>query len=246
MKGWRVVGASVEGSRHRAAGLGCGDAHGWVQAEGWLGLAVADGAGSAQLGARGARLAIQAALGVLEEDLSEPLGNGEGLLQGAMEAARRRLEAEALEHQCPLPEFATTLLLALLTPRGLTTAQIGDGAIVARQEGVWRRLGEAHKGEHANETLFLSTCDSLRHLSLHTEPASGLEALVLLTDGLEPLAFDLGRAQPHPPFFEALYRFIHRDQEPILLQAQLRGELCSQAIEARTDDDKTLLIAVPY
>ncbi|MER3482999.1 MAG: serine/threonine protein phosphatase, partial [Meiothermus sp.] len=67
----------------------------------------------------------------------------------------------------------------------------------------------------------------------------------LLTDGLEPLAFNLRQGQPHSPFFEALYRFARRNEEVATLTAQLCNELRSDRLEARTDDDKTLVIAVP-
>lgn len=240
-----MVGASVEGSSHRAASLGCDDAHAYFQAEGLLVLAVADGAGSAQFGGEGARIAVEAALGALIDSLGEPVKDWDELLRNAVATARYALKAEAASRECPLSEFAATLLLAVCTPDCLTAAQLGDGAIVARQAGVWERLCESQKGEHVNETMFLTVPEPMGYLSTRVQSAADLEAIILLTDGLEPLAFNLREGQPHPPFFEALYRFACRDEPITALTAQLCGELHSKAIEARTDDDKTLLMGVP-
>lgn len=240
-----MVGASVEGSSHRAANLRCDDAHAYFQAEDLLILVVADGAGSAQFGGVGARIAVEAAVGALVDGLGEPVDDWDGLLQSAVGAARQVLgdEAELLEN--PLREFATTLLLVVHTPECLASAQIGDGAIVARRAGVWERLCDSHKGEHVNETVFLTVPEPLQYLSTRVLPPADLEAIILLTDGLEPLAFNLGESRPHRPFFDALFRFARREESNETLNAQLCQELRSKALEARTDDDKTLLIAVP-
>ena len=240
-----MVGASVEGSSHRAASLGCDDAHAYFQAEGLLVLAVADGAGSAQFGGEGARIAVEAALGTLIDSLGEPVKDWDELLRNAVATARYALKAEAASRECPLSEFAATLLLAVCTPDCLTAAQLGDGAIVARQAGGWERLCDSQKGEHINETMFLTVPEPMGYLSTRVQPAADLEAIILLTDGLEPLAFNLRQGQPHSPFFEALYRFARRNEEVATLTAQLCNELRSDRLEARTDDDKTLVIAVP-
>lgn len=243
---WRVMGASVAGSSHRAAGLGCDDAHGYRQMDGLLLLAVADGAGSAKLGGQGARIAVETALDTLQDVLSEPRADWEEVFRQAFRITRQVLRAEAYAQQQPLREFATTLLLAVWTPDHLAAAQLGDGAIVARCGEGWERLTTPHEGQHANETLFLTTRNPENRISIGAKPLGEypLEAVILLTDGLEALALDLRQSQPHPPFFEALYRFAQREGEIETLNMTLQQELCSQAIETRTDDDKTLLIAV--
>lgn len=242
--GWRVIGASVEGSSHRQAGRGCDDACGWRQAGGLLLLAVADGAGSARWGGEGARIAVEAALGALYDGLLE-LSLDWGLALGrALRAARVVLEAEAYYRGQPLREFATTLLLAVADGERLGAVQLGDGAIVARRGGHWQRLTRPNEGEYANETVFLTVSEPQRHASSFVGPCGDLEALVLLTDGLEGLALNLREGEPHAPFFEALHRFARQGEAVGALEAALRRELASERIEARTDDDKTLLIAL--
>lgn len=242
---WRVIGASVAGSSHRAAWLGCDDAHGYRQVDDLLLLAVADGAGSARLGGQGARIAVETALDTLQDALSEPRADWEEIFRQTVRTTRQVLKAEAQAQQQPLREFATTLLLAVWTPDHLAAAGLGDGVIVARYQERWERLTSPHQGEYANETLFLTVPTPEDKLSIWARVLGDHpQAVILLTDGLEALALNLRHNQPHPPFFEALYRFARREESPQELQALLQQELASPAIEARTDDDKTLLIAV--
>lgn len=70
---WRVAAASVAGTAHDAADTGCQDAHAVaVRGDGALVAAVADGAGSAPHSARGAAVAVAAAVGTLAGDGGEP------------------------------------------------------------------------------------------------------------------------------------------------------------------------------
>ncbi|MFN2251134.1 MAG: protein phosphatase 2C domain-containing protein, partial [Anaerolineae bacterium] len=120
---WRVVAASVTGTSHAARGVDCQDAHAYVvRPDGTLILAVADGAGSADQSADGARIAVERVIEVIDarldaassEDLaraqhgdaatpSEVVGGvvaagppdeqwWRGLLTSAVQAARARID----------------------------------------------------------------------------------------------------------------------------------------------------------
>jgi len=243
---WRIIGASIEGLSHRLANWGCDDHHGYRVMDDRLLLAVTDGAGSAQLGGEGARIASEAVLDALADAFIEPSQNPQALLLQAFRTARHLLKAEALIRHKPLREFATTLLVAVWTPEYLAAAQLGDGAIVAKQNGNWQMLTQRHKGEHANETVFLTMREPRRFTSVAVYPlAEPVDAVMLLSDGLENIALNLRQNQPHQPFFEALYRFAKRGEEVETLNMLLRQELSSELIESRSNDDKTLLMALP-
>jgi serine/threonine protein phosphatase PrpC len=67
---WRVVAASVTGAGHAGTSCGCQDAHHWTEiAGGILVAAVADGAGTASLGAVGASVAAKIAVTTIKRDL---------------------------------------------------------------------------------------------------------------------------------------------------------------------------------
>ena len=65
-----------------------------------------------------------------------------------------------------------------------------------------------------------------------------------LTDGLLRLVLDLNRNVPHRPFFEPLVEFASDVSDPAAAEAQLADFLASDRVCARTDDDKTLVLAL--
>ena len=71
MDDWRVMAASVQGESHEKTGQPCQDACEWlVTAGGVLVGAVADGAGTAELGDVGAQMATRAALAALSRGVA--------------------------------------------------------------------------------------------------------------------------------------------------------------------------------
>jgi hypothetical protein len=55
------------------------------------------------------------------------------------------------------------------------------------------------------------------------------------------LALDMARREPHPPFFQPLFAFAQRADAS---QSELLAFLDSERVCARTEDDKTLVLAV--
>jgi hypothetical protein len=69
------------------------------------------------------------------------------------------------------------------------------------------------------------------------------ERVALFSDGLLRLALNLAAAAPHAPFFNSLFAFL-TSQPSLDATAQALGEfLQSDRVNARTDDDKTLVVA---
>lgn len=258
---WRVVAASLAGTSHIANGLPCQDAHGWRELPGGLLIAaVADGAGSASRSDEGAALAVEAALEELAARLTaddahrgpEPdPGADPGMdpvpaaaLRAAFAAAREALLARAAAEGFPARDLACTLALAVVDARALSAAQVGDGAVLARQaDGSWQSLLAPQKGEYANEVLLLIAPEALERMSLAQVPAP--EALVLSTDGLIRLMLRMPGGEPHPAFLDPLVAFARQAAHVAPARLGLRSFLGSERVCSRTDDDKTLLIALP-
>lgn len=138
--------------------------------------------------------------------------------------------------------YATTLLLAVMTGRWAAFAQIGDGAIVAARTGGELELVLAPAaGEYLNETDFLTETDYLARLNLRTLPAPEIAALALMSDGVQWLAIDHANQQPHEGFFAPIFAFV---AQPEANAEALETFLDSERVNARTDDDKTLIVAV--
>lgn len=241
---WRVLGASVIGQAHSARGMPNQDALATASGPGGsLLLAVADGAGSAPLSDQGALLACQTAVAALAAlDLEEP----EAALRGALSKASQAVHSQARRAGKPARDYACTLLLALATPEWVSGLQLGDGAIIVQSGGQPSRLTPGWRSSYAGETVFITSPDAPRLASVASRQAAEVEALALLTDGLEPVATDLGSGQPFAPFFEPLFSFTVATSESgvqALRNRQLADLLGSERVRLRTHDDTTLLLA---
>jgi hypothetical protein len=206
--------------------------------DGVLLLAAADGAGSARLAARGANLAVTAAIAALAAANPGTVGWIPSLEQ-ALQHARGALNASARRDRNALRDYACTLLLAVVTPTEIAGLQVGDGAMVISTEGGIQRFTQPGRGRFAGETVFVTSPQALRQAAVAVTPASGVTALALLTDGLEPVATRLADGEPFAPFFTPLFAFAAGNGTAGPLEALL----ASERISARTHDDTTLLLA---
>lgn len=200
--------------------------------------------------------------------------SSEALIGGAVRAARERIERAASELVGGLPPpaagcdgddegsgtgstraidgFATTLLAVVMTPHHLAAVQIGDGYVVRiTDHGAFERLFPPSRGRFANETYFLTSYASLDelaargHLQTRVAPVDGIAGVAVITDGLEPVAMDMrAGGVPHAPFFSGLVDALSRHDPATFaehVERYLRG---SAKVRERSDDDKTLVLAL--
>lgn len=228
---WRALGASVAGAGHRARGTACEDACAvLVDGDGTLLVAVADGAGSAAAAARGSSAAVAIAMAALRAGVRA----GDALL-----LARGALDDLAEGAGRPVGDLATTLLVVRADAAGVETAQVGDGAVVLRRDGVYEVPAPDAKGEYLNETCFLTSASWRTSMREAWVPADGVDGIAAMSDGLQLVAFDLATGVPHAPFFEPFVAFAAEDG-PV---EQLESFLASPRVGERTDDDVTLVVA---
>lgn len=271
---WNASAVSVVGTRHLEQGRECGDAshvH-WDPELEFLVLCAADGAGEAKHAASGSAGAVEAVSGLAPElmkryraDLENPDRLREILLELARDA-RAQLESVARRGEVPSPgapvddrsvpgslhAYATTLLVVIVTPGYLASLQIGDGFIlVVTKPPDMRVVFRPSKGEFANQTCFLTSFASFdelladRQVQVNVRPSAGVCAVALITDGLEHVAMNMrGGGTPHPPFFLDLMAKLLKLM-PAEYAKGLKGSLLgNERINAKTDDDKTLVLAV--
>lgn len=226
---WRAIASSVVGSGHRALGVGCEDASCVeVTDDGTLLVAVADGAGSAPLAHEGSVRAVEAAMEGLRAGVE---------LVAVMEGARLALEPVVAGER--LGDRATTLLVVRVGDGVVSTAQVGDGAVVLRRGGSLEVLAADDKGEYLNETCFLTSDGWRESLRIETVAAEGVDGVAAMTDGLQLVAFDLATGVPHAPFFAPFFSFVAGDGDV----DGLASFLGSDRVGERTDDDVTLAVA---
>ncbi len=238
---WSVLGASVAGTGHRDHAVPCQDAfrvRPFGPASGWLAVAVADGAGSATHAEAGATLACDELVRRVTLGTPESLLTPDGMTE-LFRGVREAVLAEAERLGVPGRELACTALLTVVGPDAAAFAQVGDGAIVVGD----RVVSWPEPAEYANATDFLTDDDFPARLRFETTDGP-TDELAVLTDGLQRLALDFAARTPHAAFFRPLFDALRTATDPKALVEPLRAFLDSPRVNARTDDDKTLVIAV--
>jgi serine/threonine protein phosphatase PrpC len=241
-------GAVATGTAHVRLDLPCQDAVAYQADEHNLLVALSDGAGTAERSQYGAQTAVQAALDSLAAALDTSLpGEQPGwqdTLHAAFAAARAALESLAEIEEQPLRAYAATLILAVATADRLVVAQLGDGAVVAGESPEELYLvNRAQRGEYANETYFLTQEDALEQVQVAVYERA-VNLLAVMSDGLTRLAMQLPAQEPYLPFFQPLLAFAAHANEEEQAAGHLVEFLTSERVCDRTDDDKSLVLAV--
>lgn len=238
---WQTTTATVVGSSHERDGTPGQDVVGIVAVDDdrAVVVAVADGAGSAADGGKGAAVAVAAALdaAVSATTTGAPPVDAANL---ALDAARVAVEAQADTGETPLADLASTLAVAVVTSDEVGAAVVGDSAIVVCAAGDYIVV-TGDSGEYINETTFLTSADWERARRAETVfgPVDGVAAF---SDGLALLALDVASGTAHAPFFAPLFEFAGAAGDD--RNVQLASFLASPRVRDRTDDDVTLALIV--
>jgi hypothetical protein len=155
------------------------------------------------------------------------------------------LQNEAEKQVCELGDLACTFVAFVATPDWVIAMQIGDGFIVVRQQDKqdYELVFEPDKGEYANETTFVTSSNALREMQVKVIK-SACDFVCASTDGLERLAIRVSDWKPFPPFFKPFEEFLKETPDPEQDDEYILSFLNSDRLNARTDDDKTLLICL--
>lgn len=247
---WKIVRASATGTSHIASGNPCQDASGAqeliIEDHSVMVACVSDGAGSALRGDVGATTACGELVRIVERDgwrLFDDEQCREQLAGGWCRAIRSAIEGKAAELAAPIRQLACTLLGAVIMEESAIFFQIGDGAIVIPDEENYAAVFWPQSGEYANTTNFLTDEDYSLNLgvALHEKR---VDELAMFSDGIERLALRFSDRSVHSPFLKPLFATVSEAGNHSVLQGALLKFLDSDAINERTDDDKTLLLAV--
>jgi len=207
---------------------------------------VADGAGSAGHGGEGADLAIQAAAESVGSRLKNPeFAISDGLAVDLLTAIRDRISGEADRRELKARDFACTFLGLLCSSTATLITQVGDGGI-ALDIGNGLEIPIAPMGgEYANMTHFVTQDDAVDVLVTKLYPAQAVRA-ALFSDGLQRLAIRMATNTPHLPFFTRFFQVMTEttEEKEDEFHNALARFLQSPSVNERTDDDKTLALAV--
>lgn len=208
-------------------------------------LACADGAGSASAAHIGSDLACQTVVRAVVEFLSQGVRVAEieeAMLHAWMAETHQTLVDEAAILLTPSRELACTLLLAIIGESASAFVQIGDGAIICRENDGYQPIFWPQSGEYINATYFLTDPQFAQHVQI-AHCSKRITEVALLTDGLQMLALNYATQSVHQPFFQPLFQTLRNVPNHDELRGPLRQFLTSPRVNERTDDDKTLVLA---
>jgi hypothetical protein len=207
---------------------------------------VSDGAGSASFGRQGAALTCRT---ISERARRYFTCSGEFPAEEEVWPwicqVRERIDRAAAARGLARREFSCTLIAVFANSLGTMVLHIGDGAAVARMDEDWSAMSWPAHGEYAAQTFFI-TDDPVPRLRI-AAPLGPVVAVAVFSDGIERLVLDFSTLRASAGFFDAMTRPLLAS--PLLgrnrkLSASLQEYLDSETINRRTDDDKSLILAV--
>ena len=251
---WKFGFASVAGTSHLKASLPCQDAS---RAEIVLDqngqevliAAASDGAGSASQAQLGALFAAEFFVAGVKGHLVNG-GNLESLTAGFVKHWIEAFQQTAngwVTESGTIQDFACTLLAAVISNEQVCYFHLGDGAIVESLRGendLYHCASWPQQGEYANTTHFLTDVDAASKIFVEVKHAA-VDEVALFTDGLQNLVLDYRTQSAHAPFFAPLFGRLRLQPDGFSQEFSdsLALYLNSEKFNARTDDDKTLLLA---
>jgi hypothetical protein len=254
---WRIAAASAIGTSHIKNGQPCQDSvrvrlvqtpNGPV-----LISAVSDGAGSAAHSEIGSRAAVTTATYLIENFLEAGglVGSiGRDVVLSWLAQIQSAISTFASESGMSTREFACTLLVALIASEDAVFFQIGDGAMVVREEGDegWSYVFWPQHGEYINSTNFITANDAADVMEF-AAVSRRIESFSAFSDGIESLVLHYATKTVHDPFFNNMIAPVHEASAQGLndkLSDSLLNYLNSERVCSRTDDDKSLVLATRY
>ncbi|MDA0590547.1 MAG: PP2C family serine/threonine-protein phosphatase [Planctomycetota bacterium] len=252
---WKWVSGSVVGTSHAGDELPCQDSNlaGVEDLDGQACFVscVADGAGSAKHSDVGSATACRTFRSLVSDhgwrlselDPSDFAVSFEGVAVTWCRQIRSSIECEAERLNVPVRQLACTFLAAIVFDNIAGFIQIGDGAIVVQKKDISGVVVWPQSGEYANTTNFLTDEDFQLNLECHIVPGK-IDQLALFSDGLERLILKFVDKTVHAPFLMPLFAKLREVKNSSDLVGPLGNFLGSSEVNSRTDDDKTLSLAV--
>ena len=249
---WTWACASQVGTSHIKTGQRLQDAYSCfsLQAGGrsvFVGI-VSDGAGSAEFGGEGAALVCRSIGSSARLHFSTFSSfPDEKSVQYWVDAARDLIYKAAEPRGKTARDFAATLVCVISDGSTSIVAHIGDGCVVAREQGtaIWFAPTWPDHGEYASTTTFVTDQPAAK-VRVATV-SRGVDVLALFSDGIERMVLDMAAKEPSGKYFEVVARPVLTSAvlsgKDLPLSIQLQSYLGGEQVNSRTDDDKTLVIA---
>lgn len=249
---WKWIAAAHKGTSHEKSGVRLQDALKCFSVEkkkrSIFFAVVSDGAGSASHGGQGASIVCrrfsQAARKHFLHESSIP---NNSIIDAWADQARDSIFLAASRRNLTPRDFAATLVCVISDGKQSLIAHIGDGCAVLldSKAKAWIAPSWPDHGEYASTTYFITDESDLKlRVTRYQNP---IDSIALFSDGLERLALDFSEQKPFAGFLDGISRPLIQSTltgKNVALSSALKRYLSSEVINSRTDDDKSLIIAI--
>jgi hypothetical protein len=252
MPQWTWASASFAGTSHLKSDLRLQDAFSCskisIENNEFFYSVISDGAGSASHGGEGASIVSR----TFALEIRKFLSNGArfpslSIIESWIDIARDRIYSASCNRKLIPRDFASTLVCIISNSFSSVIIHIGDGAVVIHDKNLneWQVPIWPSHGEYASTTFFVTDeiFPNLKTIFIAKE----IDCIVSFSDGLERLALDFNLQKAHIPFFDSITKPVFDSNikgKDFELSKLLKKYLNSPSINARTDDDKSLIISV--
>ena len=277
---WVIVGASVKGNGHIQSNMPCQDNHMFESLDNGWGIAiVSDGAGSAAHSELGSKIVVSRGIFHFKKLIEKERWIAKQSLPtdiewfqksyAVLKDIRNDVMMVAQKNKIDVKSLSATCLVVIYSPFGLLTVHIGDGRMGYKSiSGEWKSMMIPHKGEEANQTIFLVS----DFWSIPNYEMSGVlvpecrvirenvKAFALMSDGCENTAWlcsalnsNTGKYEdrnlPFEKFFNPLEETLLTFDKNSILEEE-RQSKWYKFIESGTSgfskeqDDKTMIYAI--
>lgn len=270
-----VVGTSTIGNSHISMGLPCQDNCKYTYIKERWGIAiVSDGAGSAKHSEIGSRIVVERGMHYfqsvirqkkwIENNVLPTDAEWASIAYTTLKAIRDDMEAFANTKKVELGSLSATIIVVIHTPMGFLTTHVGDGRAGYKDDTKeWKSLITPHKGEEANQTIFL-TSDFWKVpyyvMSGAMVPESHVVrchpvAFTLMSDGCEHTAWQCNMRneksgmyydpnKPYDRFFNPLIADLSNNMEADLKVRWARFIMSGNSSFKNEPDDKTMILGI--
>lgn len=272
-----VVGASVIGLSHIQMKKPCQDFCGYESLENGWGIAItSDGAGSAEHSEVGSRIVVERGIFHFKQKILTKNWIADNTLPTdaewtqvayyAFKSVYDDLKTAAEKKGMNLSSLAATAIVLIHTPKGILVSHIGDGrAGYTNRNGCWQSIIVPHKGEEANQTIFITS--DFWNIPNHVMsgvivPESRVirdtaSAFTLMSDGCESACWLCNRFndkkqmycdpnEPYDKFFTPICNSIesmkNEQGDSDEMEKKWANYLLSEGKFAKEPDDKTMIV----
>jgi Protein phosphatase 2C len=249
---WNYLNVSVKGASHETKNIPCQD-NNWcsiiedINGSKILVSVVSDGAGSA----------LKAEIGSAETcnkfsaHLINCLENGTPLsdftkdfFKNWITEFQNELAEKATSEESTIRDYASTFLASIISDSVSYFIQIGDGAIIIKgEDGEYSYMFAPQQGQYANQTFFITDEKATERMQFE-RIEKPIEQIAIFSDGIQNLILDIQNHTVNQDFFSEWFNWLSQVEDQNMGNTLLAEYLNSEKINERTDDDKTLILAI--